>query len=109
MIELWTPTTSKMPFLTYHKEFKNFVQMQINRLVVGYFRHEQEDKKISAVDRKFVKRAKTALDSYVRTGNTENLINAANYCYLEFQRPSHKEAYFEAEDSYGKTKNYHHL
>ncbi len=103
-IELWTPT--KMPFLTYHKEFKSFVQMQINRLAVGYFRHEQDDKRVSVVNRKFVKRAKTALDAYARSGNTEKLIDAANYCYLEFQRPAHKAAHFKQEDSHGSTKNY---
>jgi hypothetical protein len=103
MIQLYTPT--KMPFLTYHKEFKGFAQMLINRLGFGYFRHEQDDKKASPVNRKFVKRAITALVQYEATGNTEKLVDAANYCYLEFQRPA-VIAHFKAEDSYGKTKNY---
>lgn len=38
------------------------------------------------------------LEAYARTGNTENLIDAANYALIEFLRPRHPEAHFKAED-----------
>lgn len=38
------------------------------------------------------------LEVYHRTGNTEALVDAANYLMLEFMRPSHPHAHFRAED-----------
>lgn len=34
------------------------------------------------------------LDSYVRTGNTAHLVDAANFLWIEFMHPSHDAAYF---------------
>jgi hypothetical protein len=36
---------------------------------------------------------------YELTGNTEFLVDAANFAMIEFMRPSHKNAHFEATDS----------
>jgi hypothetical protein len=36
---------------------------------------------------------------YHETGNTEFLIDAANYCMIEFMYPSHENAHFRATDS----------
>ena len=39
------------------------------------------------------------LDKYERTGNTEWLMDVANYAMIEFLRPRHPEAHFRATDS----------
>ena len=41
------------------------------------------------------------LRKYELTGNTEYLVDAANFAMIEFTRPSYKEAHFEATDSSG--------
>lgn len=39
------------------------------------------------------------LDKYMETGNTEFLIDAANFAMIEFMLPSHPNAYFKATES----------
>ena len=41
------------------------------------------------------------LDTYAKDGNTEHLIDAANYAMIEFLRPRHPTAHFKATDSGG--------
>lgn len=38
---------------------------------------------------------------YESTGNTEYLVDVANFAMIEFMHPAHKEAHFEATDSSG--------
>lgn len=39
------------------------------------------------------------IEKYKATGNTEYLMDAANFCMIEYMRPRHKDAHFKAEDS----------
>ena len=39
------------------------------------------------------------LERYAETGNTEFLIDAANFAMIEFMHPRHEDAHFEATDS----------
>lgn len=39
------------------------------------------------------------VDKYLETGNTEFLIDAANYALIEFMRPSREGAFFKSTDS----------
>jgi hypothetical protein len=41
---------------------------------------------------------KAKLDEYARTGNTEFLMDVANYAMIEFMHPAHKDAFFEPTD-----------
>ena len=41
------------------------------------------------------------LDKYAQTGNTEYLMDAANFAMIEFMHPKHPDAHFEATDSKG--------
>lgn len=41
------------------------------------------------------------LDKYKQTGNTEYLIDAANFAMIEFMYPRHPKAFFEPTDSKG--------
>jgi hypothetical protein len=42
---------------------------------------------------------KMRLALYVETGNTEHLMDVANYAMIEFMHPSHPKAHFKATDS----------
>lgn len=39
------------------------------------------------------------LDAYQSTGNTEYLMDAANFCMIEFMHPAHPQAHYRATDS----------
>ena len=45
--------------------------------------------------------ALAAIRAYELDGNTEHLINASNYCMIEFQRPAHESPHFTPTDSDG--------
>lgn len=42
---------------------------------------------------------KLCLDKYEKTGNTEYLVDAANYAMFEYMYPQHKNAHFRPTDS----------
>jgi hypothetical protein len=79
-----------------HAPFLDFVQKMANRLMVGYYRYGPVNKR-----QNYLKRIKDAIKHYDKTGNTEFLIDTANYCWLEFCAPSHPDAHFECSDSMG--------
>lgn len=43
------------------------------------------------------------LDKYAQTGNTEYLIDVANFAMIEFMRPLHRDAFFQATDADGSS------
>jgi hypothetical protein len=78
-----------------------FLQMMINRLIVGYHRYEQHT---GPERRNYLRRIGDKLADYRRTGNRELLVDVANYCMREFEFPSIPETYFGADDSRGKNR-----
>lgn len=46
-----------------------------------------------------IKNAKLRIEAYERTGNTELLVDAANFMMIEFMSPQHENAYYEATDT----------
>lgn len=75
-----------------------FLQGMLNRMSVSYFKYGAVSDgfplRMSALDS-----LRRALDSYVQTGNTEYLIDAANYSMIEFMHPAIAGATFAATDS----------
>ena len=74
-----------------------FEQLMRNRLIMGSIRYERfnhPDKpdynRVGAIDRKFA--------LYKKTGNTELLVDIANYCLLEFVFSTHPLKHFHATD-----------
>lgn len=74
-----------------------FEQLMRNRLIVGAIRYQRfnhPDKpnynRIGAIERK--------LKAYIESGNTELLVDIANYCLLEFVFGSHPKKHFHAQD-----------
>lgn len=76
----------------------DFLQGMLDRMTVSYFKYgkvvDAYPHDISAIDS-----LKKRLDTYAETGNTEFLIDAANFAMIEFMRPSHPEAHFTPTDS----------
>lgn len=71
-----------------------FIQKLINkmmsRMCFGYYRYEKQPSAGNTIKhRKGIKRLEEKLASYRLTGNTELLIDIANYAMIEFMAPSH--------------------
>ena len=78
---------------------KDFVTKMENRMFMGYCKYGSAAKRRNDVD--FIKSLGLRLDEYARTGNTEYLIDAANFAMMEFLYPSHPNAFFKATDADG--------
>jgi hypothetical protein len=76
------------------RAFALFAQRMANRLIVGIFRY---DKGRPLRQAKYHTRLKAEVKAYGETGNLENLVNAANYCFLESVAPENKRAHWKAE------------
>ena len=77
---------------------ENFWKLMLNRMAISYHKYgplkEAFPHKVDALQS-----IKDRLREYEKTGNTEYLIDAANFAMIEFMRPSHQDAHFEATDS----------
>lgn len=74
-----------------HVECKIFLQMQVNRLLVGSQRYGRPKK-----SQKYLTRLTKELRAYRKTGNMEQLINIANYALLESIAPENPRFHFDA-------------
>jgi len=76
---------------------EDFEELMKNRMVLGTFRYgdfrapdaPKYDRIGSAIRR---------LNRYLETGNKEFLVDTANLCLIEFEKPNHRNAYFESID-----------
>lgn len=79
---------------------EQFVSYMKNRMEVSYHKYgpikNAYPHKVNALES-----LQLRIRKYQETGNTEYLIDVANFAMIEFMRPAHKEAYFEATDSSG--------
>jgi len=99
-IELTYDATRRIASLDELKETEwspEFEQLMRNRLIIGSIRYERfnhpgkhDYDRIRAIERK--------LASYIWTGNTELLVDLANYCLLEFVFGNHPAKHFHATD-----------
>lgn len=75
-----------------------FAQGMADRMAMSYFKYgavaEAYPKRVNAIAS-----LRQRLDWYERTGNTEYLMDAANFAMIEFMHPRHPDAHFKAEDS----------
>lgn len=73
-----------------------FTEMMDNRIVMGRLRYgPMQSEKPLFYD---LKKARERLAQYELTGNTELLVDAANYCRCEFKRGRHPQKHFHAID-----------
>ena len=81
---------------------EDFVKFMKNRILVAYYKYVlPTGKKQREIAREsdFPACAKDRLDQYLKTGNTEFLVDAANFAMLEFLYPQVPGAKFTATDS----------
>lgn len=74
-----------------------FCDKMDNRIVMGFLRYGSAEPKPLALFYDLQK-ARQRLDLYEKDGNTEHLVDAANFCRLEFRRGCHPNRHFEALD-----------
>jgi hypothetical protein len=76
---------------------KEFTDLMLNRMVVGYAKYGPW--KMNRVDIDIWKNIEARWNKYRETGNTEFLIDLANFAMLEFTLPMHPNAFFKGTDS----------
>lgn len=77
---------------------ESFIEGMRNRMAVSFHKYgaikDAFPHKVNAM-----KSLRRYLEKYEETGNTEFLMDAANYAMIEFMLPSHADAHFRATDS----------
>lgn len=77
----------------------DFERLMRNRMIMGAFRYETfEEKKKTAWKYDFPTEAIKRIGKYQETGNTENLVDAANMLLIEFEFGHHKNKHFNSID-----------
>lgn len=76
---------------------EKFDELRKNRMLTSYFKYgymkdNYESGLVSAV-----KNLEDRLDKYKKTGNTELLVDVANFAMIEFMFPQHENQHFDSE------------
>lgn len=89
--------TQNIPGVPASEFSEDFVRLMRNRMAVSFFKYglltDGFPHKVDAVSS-----MQARLDRYAATGNTEWLVDAANFCMIEFMLPRHPRAHFEGTD-----------
>lgn len=83
---------------------ESFLQGMVDRMVVSYFKYGKIRDAYGrgvAEPLQAVETLRLCLDAYAKDGNTEHLIDAANYAMIEFIRPLLPNAHFTPTDAAG--------
>lgn len=76
----------------------SFLQGMADRMAMSFFKYgkvaDAYPHKVDAIQSMQVR-----LDRYAKDGNTEHLMDAANFLMIEFMHPKHPDAHFTPEDS----------
>lgn len=78
---------------------ERFDELRKNRVEVSYHKYGPVKKNFSTGNVQAIPTMQLCVDKYNETGNTEYLLDAANYLMFEFMYPQHKKAHFKATDS----------
>jgi len=77
--------------------FPEFIKLMRNRMLMGAFRYGRMDRQdLRSYD--LPAEAKKRINRYIETGNTENLVDAANMLGIEFKKGHHPNKHFESVD-----------
>lgn len=88
-ITLKQPEGIKIP-IQETVEYQFFLQLVANRFAVGHLRYGSANRR-----QKYLSRLKREIRAYALSGNQEQLINIANYAFLEWIAPENKKAHFD--------------
>lgn len=83
-----------------HSEFSfEFIRLMKNRMDFSYYKYgmikDAYPHKVNALES-----MEKRLEKYRQTGNTEWLVDAANFLMIEFMLPAHPKAHFKATESH---------
>jgi uncharacterized protein YjgD (DUF1641 family) len=76
---------------------EDFIEKMKNRMVASFYKYGPVAKNAENTDE--IKSLKDRLKLYEETGNTEWLVDVANFAMIEFTYPQHPKAHFRATDS----------
>lgn len=84
------------------KEYsKEFDKLRQNRVEVSYFKYGPARKNFGEGRVDAIKTAELCIEAFKRDGNTEHLIDAANYCMFRFMYPLSSEGFTGTDSSVG--------
>jgi hypothetical protein len=73
-----------------------FIQGMVNRMTMSFFKYGPVAESATT---DAPASCRHRLDKYAETGNTEYLMDAANFAMIEFMRPAHPQAFLAPADS----------
>lgn len=76
---------------------ESFVVGMRKRMATSFHKYGLVSHSVGKV--KYVESARQRIDLYLETGNTEWLIDAANYVMMEYMNPQHTNAHYRPTDS----------
>lgn len=81
------------------KKYAEALKLLANRMSVSHFKYgNMRDKYPTSAQA--IDSMGPRLDAYMETGNTENLLDAANFAIIEHLFPSHGQAHFRSQESH---------
>ena len=89
------PTTDQILATEYSEKFDT---LRKNRMITSFFKYGPVVTNYSQGLIDNAKSLKARLNMYLRTGNTEYLVDVANFAMVEFMQPQHPQAHFDAMD-----------
>lgn len=93
----WAPRAGEgLPLPPHVTQFPLFIDGMAARLALGWMKYGKRDNARVVWNHRAT--LKDVLAAYDEDGNMEHLIDAANYCLLEFGRPSHPKAHYKETD-----------
>ncbi len=78
---------------------EKFDKLRRNRVEVSLYKYGPASKNFGEGLVDALSTMEQCVEKYKKTGNTEYLVDAANYIMFEFTYPRHPNAYFKATDS----------
>lgn len=82
------------------KEYSTrFDELRLNRVKTSFHKYGSVERNYKTGNVKALPTALLCIEKYNSTGNTEYLVDAANYIMFEFMYPQHEKAYFRATSS----------
>ena len=78
---------------------ERFDTLRRNRMEVSFYKYGPARKNFATGNVQAIPTMERCIKKYQETGNTEYLVDAANYLMLEFMFPQHQKAHFRATSS----------
>lgn len=89
-----------MSVLDMSQEYSfRFDELRKNRVQTSFYKYGPAKKNFSTGNVQAIPTMQLCIDKYQKTGNTEYLLDAANYLMFEFMWPQHSKAHFRATSS----------